>query len=338
MVYAGTGGRTALEFESALSYPFKGREFLAAQKGLADALAKGGGGDAPEFTVANSIWPAREARILGSFLADMNDYFGPLIYPVDYLADEAGARKRINDWVAAATRDKITNFLAGKLSLDTKLILVNAVYFKGTWQDAFYKDETRDMEFNAHKAPVQAPFMHREGSFNYLELPDLQVLELFYKGNSTSMLILLPKKDGAGIAGLEKGLDQVTLSRWLEGLRSKKVEVFLPKFKITWGTLSIATPLKALGLREVFTDRADLSGISGDRSLYLSDVVHKAFVEVNEEGTEAAAATGAIMRATAMPLVEAVPVFQADHPFVFMILDKATDNIIFMGKVADPTE
>jgi serpin B len=150
------------------------------------------------------------------------------------------------------------------------------------------------------------------------------------------MLVLLPK-EGSSVADLEKSLSQESFDKWMGGLKSQEVQVFLPRFTITWGANSITEQLKALGLKTVFTDKADLSGITGDKTLDVSDVVHKAFVEVNEEGTEAAAATGVIARATAARMEEP-PVFRADRPFVFLILDKASENIVFMGKVADPTK
>jgi serpin B len=179
--------------------------------------------------------------------------------------------------------------------------------------------------------------MYKEGSYNYYEEEHLQVLELLYDGNTTSMLVLLPKKDSSNIAALEKQLTAENVSKWTDSLKSSKVDVYLPKFKITWGTTSLLDPLKSLGLKNAFTDQADFSGITGDKSLFISDVVHKAFVEVNEEGTEAAAATGTIMRATSIEL-NPTPEFRADHPFVFLIVDKATQNILFMGKVSDPRE
>jgi serpin B len=334
MAYAGAAGDTAAEFEAALKYPFKGEEFLAAQKALSGALA-GAGGAEPEFVAANSLWPALGLDISDSFLKLMNAYFGPLVFPVDYQNKEPEARGQINDWVARTTRDKITDFLSGPLSPQTKLILVNAVYFKGSWSRAFDPKDTQEKDFNAPKGAVKAPFMSRRGGFNYLEEDSLQALELLYEGNSASMLVLLPK-EGADIGDLEKRLAPDALKGWLGSLKSREVQVFLPKFKITWGTTSIKPQLEALGLKLVFSAGADLTGISPDKPLLLDDVVHKACVEVNEEGTEAAAATGAMMRATSIS-VEPPPVFQADRPFIFLIIDKATGAITFMGKVTDPS-
>jgi serpin B len=335
MTYAGAKGTTAAEFETALKYPYKGTELLKAQKNLTDALlgvSQGG----PEFVIANSLWPDLETKILGSYLADTMDYFGPLIFPVDYKNDEPKARGKINDWVASTTKDKITDFLTGPLAKDTKFILVNAVYFKGAWKDAFPKDATKDGEFAAPTAKVTVPFMHKEAHFNYLEEPNLQALELLYQGNDISMLVLLPKTGTQTIEELEKSLSADNVAKWLSALKSANVNVTLPRFKITWGSRSVMDVLKDLGLKELFTDAADLSGITGDKSLSVSDVVHKAFVEVNEEGTEAAAATGVMMRATSISLEPTV--FTADHPFIFLIVDKETNNIIFIGKVTDPSK
>jgi serpin B len=336
MVYAGAKGQTKAEFESSLKYPFKDEEFFKALKNLDDVLLDKGEG-APLFTVANSLWPDLKTKILGSFLATLDDYFGSLIYPVDFENKEPAARAKINAWVSDATNDKIENFFPGPLPKSTKLILVNAVYFKGLWRNSFDKEKTKDIEFQTPKGNFNVPTMNIEAFYNYFEDKDFQVLEMFYKGNDTSMIVLLPKKDSSNIAALEEHLTVENLEKWTNSFKSYKVNVYIPKFKITWGTTSLLEQLKSLGLKEVFTDKADLSGISGDNSLSLSDVVHKAFVEVNEEGTEAAAATGSMMRATAIDL-NPTPVFRADHPFVFLVIDKNTGNILFMGKVSDPRE
>jgi serpin B len=338
MTYAGARGETAAEFEAALKYPLKGDGLLAAQKRLSDAIL-GSTEEGSEFTVANSLWPDSQVRILESFLSSQDANFGPQIFQVDYQNDEPKARAAINDWVDKATKGKITDLIANPLPASTRLILANAVYFKGAWRAPFPPEGTKDRDFAAPKGKVSVPFMHKEAHFNYLERPGFQALELLYRGNNTSMVVLLPKKGGGGLADLWGPLAAGGLSGWLDGLSSETVDVYLPKFKITWGARSLREPLEALGLRQVFTDQADLSGITGDRSLSVSDVVHKAFVEVNEEGTEAAAATAVIARATAMRVDEKpIPVFDADRPFVFLIIDKATGSILFMGKLDDPSQ
>jgi serpin B len=336
MAYAGAKGGTQSEFERALKYPLKGEDFFKAAKSLSDTLLNVSEGG-PQFTLANSLWPDLDIKILGSFLATMNEYFGPLMFPVDYKNDEPGARAKINTWVEDATNGKIVDFLKSPLSKMTRLILVNAVYFKGTWKLAFDKAVTTDQDFQTPQGAVKVPTMNKEASFNYFEDPHLQVLELFYVGNDTSMVVLLPKKDSSNIAALEEGLSVDNITKWTGSFKSSKVNVYLPRFKMTWGTTSLLDPLKSLGLKDAFTDKADFSGITGENNLSISDVVHKAFVEVNEEGTEAAAATGAIMRTTAIAMGP-TPEFRADHPFIFLIVDKATGTILFMGKVSDPTK
>jgi serpin B len=336
MVYAGSAGDTAKEFETALKYPARGEDFLKLDKDFTLSLAPPAGGGV-EFSLANSLWPDKESGVSDSFRGLLDAYFGSVVTPLDFKNDPRGARKAVNDWVAENTRDKILNFLEGPPSPDTKLILVNAVYFKGKWKDAFEFGDTKDMDFYSPRGVVQARAMFREGRYNYLETDKLQALELPYEGGAFSMMVVLPPDAAGSLEALEKELSPETFARWREGLKSRSVQVYLPKFQIVWGSRSILGPLKDLGLKRVFTHEADLSGISGDKGFFLSDVVHKAFVEVNEEGTEAAAATGGMVRATALPL-DPPPVFLADHPFLFMIIHRESENIVFMGRVSDPSE
>jgi serpin B len=173
-------------------------------------------------------------------------------------------------------------------------------------------------------------YMRRE--FRYAETPDLQLLELPYAGNDLSMLVLLPRKVD-GLAELEKSLDQTNYAAWTKGLRSREVQVALPKFKTT-SEFSLNQTLSALGMTDAFTVRADFSGMDGTKELSISAVVHKAFVEVNEEGTEAAAATAVVMTLRAAPTSFR---FRADHPFLFLIRDNHTGSILFLGRIEDPT-
>ncbi|MDR2340094.1 MAG: serpin family protein [Deltaproteobacteria bacterium] len=334
MSYAGAKSTTAAEFETALKYPYKGTELLKAQKNLSDALlavSKGG----PEFVLANSLWPDFETKILDSYSTEIDKYFGPLIFPVDYKNDESGARDKINDWVDSTTKGRITNFLSSPLKTDTRLLLVNAVYFKGDWEQEFPESRTKGDKFRTPSSKVPALFMHNEGYFNYLEEPNLQVLELLYKGKNISMLILLPKNDSATIEDIEKSLSADDVEKWLSTMRDVKGKVALPRFKITWGAESVKGALEGLGLKRPFTDEADFSGITGDKLFAVDDVVHKAFVEVNEKGTEAAAASG--MMSALMGGIAEVFEFTADHPFIFLIVDKETNNIIFIGKLSNPS-
>jgi serpin B len=216
--------------------------------------------------------------------------------------------------------------------------LGNAVYFKGTWSTQFDKQNTKPTPFHlTAEKKLQAPLMYLESKFRYSETPSLQVLELPYAGDDLSMLVLLPRKlDGLG--ALEDKLNAETLTAWTQGLRLVKARAWLPQFKTT-AEFSLEQTLTALGMRDAFGEKSDFSGMNGLKNLFISDVVHKAFVEVNEAGTEAAAATGVAMAARSMPRPEPQPVeFRADHPFLFIIRDNKTGSVLFLGRIVDPTK
>jgi serpin B len=214
-------------------------------------------------------------------------------------------------------------------------VLANAIYFKGDWVTKFDPKQTTKQPFHvASDKDVKCRLMTRKGTYAYAETPDLQVLELPYAGDDLSMIVLLPRKtDGIGM--LEGELIAAKLEEWAKAMREREVMVSLPKFKLTC-QFSLKETLVAMGMTDAFSDtKADFSGMDGTRFLFISAVEHKAFVDVNEEGTEAAAATAVeVMRGIAeRPLV-----FRADHPFIFLIWDKHNGSILFLGRVVNPTE
>jgi serpin B len=221
----------------------------------------------------------------------------------------------------------------------TRLVLVNAIYFKGNWIRQFETRLTKKEPFHLSSGnTVTVPLMRQTDEFDYAESPDLQVLELPYAGGDLSMVVLLPRTvDGLG--NLEAELTTQNLKAWTGNLRHKKVIVFLPKFRVTSG-FSLAETLAGLGMPDAFDgDLADFSGMDGRRDLFISAVAHKAFIEVNEEGTEAAAATAVMVGLTGLPQTNAPPpVFRADHPFLFFIRDNSNGSILFLGRVTDPTK
>jgi len=211
--------------------------------------------------------------------------------------------------------------------------LTNAIYFKGKWATQFKPEQTKDAPFTLSGGDkVNVPMMSQTGKFSYMETDDLQVLEQPYVNNDLSMVILLPKKPD-GVNGLEKEMTGENLSGWLAKLRKREVQVSLPRFKMT-SEFSLAETLGSMGMPDAFSAKADFSGMTSNRELFISAVVHKAYVEVNEEGTEAAAATGVTMQLTSIPAPP--PVFKADHPFVFLIRDNQTGSILFIGRTANP--
>ena len=220
------------------------------------------------------------------------------------------------------------------LSVDTRLVLTNAIYFKGDWVSQFKKDRTRNETFTLMGGKqVQTPLMHQTGGYKYADLGDAQALEMPYVGKEVSMVVLLPKNVD-GLANLEKGLNADRLGALVSRLQVAEVDVTLPKFKTT-AEFELNKELSALGMKQAFTRAADFSGLNGGKQdLYIGFVVHKAFVDVNEEGTEAAAATGVIIQTDSARIT---PVFRADHPFVYLIRDTKTGGILFVGRLADPT-
>lgn len=217
----------------------------------------------------------------------------------------------------------------------TRLVLTNAIYFKGDWANQFKKDQTHDANFMVSTAQkVKVPLMHKKQSYPFVQDALLQVLELPYKGNDLSMLVLLPKET-EGLADLESSLSASKIAELRAKLRSRPVDVYLPKFKLD-ASFSLTKTLQELGMKLAFAETADFSGMDGRRDLHISAVIHKAFVNVNEEGTEAAAATGVVNRVMARPISKPPVIFRADHPFVFAICDKRDGSILFLGRVADP--
>lgn len=293
------------------------------------------------LSVANSLWGQRGEEFLDEFLKLTQRHYGAGINIVDYVKDTEGARQIINAWVEKKTHSKIKDLLApSSLSRDTRLVLCNAIYFKGTWATKFNEPRTREADF--HLKPgniVRVPMMvQTEGSFRMKALDGLSAIDLPYQGNELSMIVLLPEAVDR-LPALEKNLKPQSLKRWLGELAAaaeSKVHVFLPKFRTASG-FSLEKTLTAMGMPSAFKPgAADFSAMNGERDLFIDDVVHKALVEVNEEGTEAAGATAVAPRPTAGPPTS-VAEFHADHPFLFLIRDNQTGSILFFGRIVDPT-
>jgi serpin B len=339
MTYAGARENTAAEMAKALHFTL-GQDgtlpaFAALQTRLG-AMQKDGG---IQLAIANSLWPQKGYLFLPEYLAQVKADYDSTITPLDFAGETETARQTINHWVAEKTRDKILDLIAqGNLDPLTRLVLVNAIYFKGNWASPFAADQTEEFAFFVSPdAEVRAPLMVQKHRFPYAEFVDCQIVKLPYEGGGLSMLVVLPKERN-GLAAIESRLSPDVLAGWRARLSSREVRVFLPKFKLTWGTSELNGPLKALGMVDAFSDtRADFSGMDGKPGwLYLSAVLHKAFVEVNEEGTEAAAATAVVMRVKSMS--KPFPEFRADHPFLFLIQEEETGTLLFMGRLADPTK
>jgi serpin B len=323
MTYGGARGETAEQMEQTLH--FGGPEathpaFSFLRKTLNDIEEKGH----IQLRVANALWPQKDYAFLPDYLALTKEFYGSEIHAVDYRTDSEGARRKINDWVEEQTNDRIQNLIAeGALSPLTRLVLANAIYFKGEWASQFKKENTRPSPFTLLDGPkIDVPMMSRTGDFKLAHTEEIQALELPYEGEDLSMLILLPNP------GEDLALP------WPADLEFNEMEVMvqLPKFKLE-AEFYLGRTLASMGMPLAFSSQADFSGMDGTRNLFIDEVIHKAFVEVNEEGTEAAAATAVVMRTTSMP-----PQFVADRPFLFLIRENAAGTILFIGRVTDPSQ
>lgn len=290
-----------------------------------------------ELDFANGIWAQKDHVFLAAFLDVARQSYGANLRQIDFRTRSETARTEINDWVGHETKGKITDLIQpGVVNPATQLVLVNAIYFKGQWAREFDKQNTANAPFSVtstQKLPV--PLMNLTADFKYAEVGGLQLLELPYAGDGFAMVVLLPR-DVDGLKNLENLLNKQTLDHWLTQARELNVAVLLPKFKLA-AQFSLAKPLGEMGMTDAFSPGADFSGMDGERDLFISAVVHKAFVDVNEEGTEAAAATGVVMRMNAVRMPRPTPIFRADHPFIFLIRDLHSGSILFLGRVVDPT-
>src|SRR3984957_20639114 len=331
MVYAGARGSTASEMAKALHFTVPPGQLHPAMGALLRDL--NAAHTDYQLSVANALWAQQGYTFLDPFLNLLKTDYGAGLQQVDFKGAPEAARSTINQWVDQKTQDKIKDLLApGSLRPDTRLVLTNAIYFKGNWQTQFDKAQTKTEDFYLSQTKTtSAPLMHREGSFGYFDGGSFQVLEIPYKSNELSLIVLLPK-ERSGLAGLENSMTASNMQQWLKQVAPvSKVIVTIPRFKSTQ-EFELSSALRSLGMPQAFASNADFSGMTGKRDFAISAVIHKAFVEVNEEGTEAAAATAVTMRALAMRAPGPPrPVFRADHPFIFLIRDNGSPKTFFIG-------
>jgi serpin B len=333
MTSAGARGETLAQMTRVLHLPEQQvHEGFAA---MIQHLNQLGQQDDLELVITNTLWGQHDYEFLPEFTNLLATQYGADLRPVDFRRNTEGARVAINSWVEQQTREKIQDLIPeGVLTDLTTLVLTNAVYFLGQWQSPFSEEATRDLPFTTQAGEVRdVPMMFQESTLRYTEDDDAQVLELLYAGN-VSMLLVLPREK-RGLPALEAQLDPEKLQHWTARLRSRPVRVFLPKFTLT-AEFQLKDQLTSLGMPDAFSSRADFSGMDGTRDLYLQEVVHKAFVDVNEKGTEAAAATGVVVGVrSARPTP--TPEFRADHPFFFLIRDTQSGTILFTGRLNNPS-
>ncbi|MEK6552410.1 MAG: serpin family protein [Bacteroidota bacterium] len=336
MTYAGARGQTEKEMAEVLHFSLEQEtlhfSFSKLQLHLSTIQNKG----YINLSIANSLWAQEGYHFLDTFLNLNKKYYGAGLNFVDFATKTEAARKTINIWVGNKTQQKIKELIKPRMidSL-TPLVLCNAIYFKGDWLSQFDKKRTMDADFYiSPDKTIKVPMMSQKSKFKFKDFGDFSTIELPYKGNDLSMIVFLPKKID-GLAKFERNLTNDNVKNWIDKLsNSYESEIFvsLPKFKTTC-EFELANVLAEMGMPHSFAG-ADFSGMTGKKDLFISKVIHKAFVDVNEEGTEAAAATAVVM----MKGISKTLTFRADHPFMFLIRENQKGSILFIGRIIDPTK
>ncbi|MDX1974715.1 MAG: serpin family protein [Rickettsiales bacterium] len=337
MTTAGARSKTETEMLQTLQQTLPAERLHPAMGSVIQSLNQQSTKGDYQLQVANALWVQQGGNFLEPFMRTNQTHYRTQVTPLDFITAPEPSRQTINDWVARATQDKIRDLLSmGTVTTDTRLVLTNAIYFKGYWETAFTASATSDMPFKVGQAQTMpVATMHMTKPFAYGDTELYQLLALPYRGGDLSMIIILPR-EGKSMADIESALTMPDFTQRLNQLSAREVQLALPKFRISSG-FSLKSALEAMGMRTSFTPQADFSGINGQPNYFISDVVHKAFVEVDEQGTEAAAATGVVMRATSAAMPTSPVPFIVDHPFLLIIRDQKTGLWLFMGRVDNPT-
>lgn len=336
MTYAGAAGETRMQMADVLHIDLPDPRLHAGFGTLNTILNTKN--DRYRLNMANRLWGQSGFRLEPQFVNSNHRHYGSGLGEVDFTEPEQ-ARQTINHWVLENTNGKIADLLPpGILQDKTRFVLTNAIYFKGTWQYQFSKTETKEAPFFLSKdRKINVPMMQQHtGGLRYGQTDDAQMLEMPYAGGDLSLVVLLPRQVD-GLPELETKLTANDVQKSIAGLRDDyDVTVFLPKFTFTSET-GLKQVLSGMGMPAAFSDQADFPGISTQKEQKLFDALHQAFIDVNEEGTEAAAATGHVGGDLPGPVPQEA-VFRADHPFLFLIQDKRTGAILFLGRVVNPTK
>ena len=333
MTYEGAKGQTADEMKSVFHFPEISTlrpNFAAIYNDINEGVKD------YELRTGNALWVQQDYPLLEDYISRVEKYYGGKAANVDFVRETEKSRQTINAFIEEQTNNKIKDLIpAGILNSFTRFVLTNAIYFKGTWEWEFDKSDTREQDFKITPTNVvKTPMMYmkpEKARLNYADIGDLQILELPYKGEDISMLILLPTEN---LDSIEASLTAEKLAEYKNQMQETKLDaIYLPKFEFdTKYTLN--ENLKALGMPTAFIEgKADFSGMTTAEKIWIDFVIHQAYVKVDEKGTEAAAATTTGMVGSAMPR----NIFRADHPFIFLIQEKGTGNILFLGKVVNPT-
>ncbi|MDO4560288.1 MAG: serpin family protein [bacterium] len=335
MTYAGARGVTEQQMERVLSLSPDIHKNMGALINEINSVPQ----DVAQVNTANAVWPAKQEKILPEYAQTVRDYYNAGLIPLNYKSSPETARKTINKWVEKQTQQRIKDIIGpGVLSKETLMVLTNAVYFKSSWREEFQAVNTVPRPFwTSPERSVKVLTMSRTGEkIDYAKLSDAEIVELPYKGGHFSMLVLLPDKK-SDIETLEKSLSAEQLIKWTAAMTPQKVKIYLPKFKQE-NDYDLAQILAKMGMPSAFNpNSADFSGMTGLDDIYISNIIHKTFVEVAEEGTEAAAATAVIMMRASLPAPDNdAVVFRAERPFIYLIRDNTTGAILFIGRYTRP--
>ncbi len=341
MTYAGARGETAQQMAATLHFDLDAAALHPAFGMLAQSLTDrppvAGFEDQPfRLNVANSLWGDQQTTFLPEFLALLQSAYGAALQAVDFRQQPEAARQQINDWIAQQTEDKIRDLVPeGAINPATRLVLANAIYFNANWLYPFYEGATSDAPFTLlDGTTVSVPMMNQQESFLYGLGENYQAISLPYVGQGMEMVLILP--DEGAFQAVEQGLTTDWFAGVLAGLTKHEVILAMPKFRFEY-TLELSEALIALGMPDAFSDQADFSGMTVEEALFISKVLHKAFIDLDEAGTEAAAATAVIMEAMMAPLPQEPITLRLDRPFLFAIRDSLTGSLLFLGRVLDPS-
>jgi serpin B len=336
MTYEGAKGQTASEMKEVFHFPESNvlrPNFAAIYNGINQENS------VYELKTGNALWVQQDYPFLGEYTESVEKYYGGKASNVDFIEETEKSRETINSFIEEQTNDKIKDLIpAGVLNSMTRLVLTNAIYFKGTWEWQFDKGDTNEEDFKITPTNiVKTDMMYMKpdkARFNYADTDELQILELPYKGEKISMLILLPTEN---LESIEPTLTAEKLNEYKSQMEETNLDaIYLPKFEFD-SKYFMKDALSALGMPTAFSSNADFSGMTGNKDLFISEVIHQAYVKVDEEGTEAAAATAIVVETTSAGPGDS-KIFRADHPFIFIIQEKETGNILFIGRVTDPTK
>jgi len=339
MTYAGARGETAQQMADTLQFLLEqdrlhpAFNWLDAELASRGEGAEGKDGEGFRLNIVNAIWGQKDYEFLSDFLDVLAENYGAGLRIMDFITETEKSRLTINDWVSDQTEGRIEDLIQqGAIDALTRLVLTNAIYFNAAWEHPFNGNITANGPFYLlNGGQVRVPMMKQTKSFGYTEGEGYQAVELPYDGGELSMVVLLP--EAGNFEAFEEGLQAQQVCDIISGLQTTEVALTMPKFEFE-SEFSLTDTLTGMGMPVAFSGSADFSGMTGNRELSISDVVHKAFVAVDEAGTEAAAATAVVMTLTAVP--EPPVEVTLDRPFIFLIRDIETDAVLFVGRVLNP--